>query len=443
MWRDLADAGRRDQRRPALQVVVDARLKDGSAGGVLTFVIGLASALSRLDDGDEEYLFLGQRDQTEWLSPYLSGRAHLISPATAERVHAAAGAATRARAAVGRRLPLLRSAWRRIARARSGGAVALAASDGTVESSGAEVLHFTFQGAFITEVPSLYQPWDLQHVHLPEFFTTDELRWRDAAYRRFSERAETVVVASRWGKEDVVRHLGVASTKVAIVEVPSVIDAYPTPGTDTLELIRRKFDLPPRFVYYPAQTWRHKNHLRLIEAVALLRDRDGIDIDLVCSGTQNEHFPACQAAVRRLRLEGRIRFLGFVEPAEIQALYRLARCLVFPSLFEGWGMPVVEAFFVGLPVACSNVTSLPDLVGDAALVFDPLDVEAIAAAISRLWQDDDLGVLLARRGRDTVARLDWPRTARTYRAHYRAAARRPLTTEDRLLLAHSFGIADP
>lgn len=441
MSNDLADGVEPDLGASPLRVVLDARLEDGRAGGVQMFVIGLAAALMQLNDGTKDYRFLGQRGQAGWLMPFLADDSQLISPALQEG-EIVPSPLRRARSAVGRRVPLVRSAWRRIVGARGGGGVALPTSDGTIEAIGADVVHFTFQGAFITETASIYQPWDLQHVYLPEFFTPQECRWREAAYRAFSERAETVVVASRWAKDDVVRHLGIAPSKVAIVEVPPVIDAYPTPDAEMVDLVRRRFELPSRFVYYPAQTWRHKNHERLLEAIALLRDRDGLDVQLVCSGAQNAHFPAIQAAVRRLHLEERIQFLGFVEPIEIQALYRLARGLVFPSLFEGWGLPVVEAFSVGLPVVCSNVTSLPDLVGDAALLFDPLDVDAMAAAISRVWQDDELGELLASRGRGVAARLDWHETAMTYRALYRAAGGRSLSPEDRQLLARSFGVAD-
>lgn len=425
----------------SLGVAVDARLEDGRAGGVQQFVIGLASALSALDDGDEEYAFFGRPGEAGWLLPYLAGPCRLMDIAGAAAVPPHRHRIDQVRRAVGHRLPAVRTAWRRLVRGGRREPIVIPSSDGTIEAAGVQVVHFTFQGAFITGVPSIYQPWDLQHLHLPEFFTDDQRRWREVAYPLFCERADLVIVASEWARQDVVSHLGIPSSKIAIVEVPPVLRAYPVPDAATVEETRLELHLPPRFIYYPAQTWPHKNHIRLLEAIALIRDRHGVDVDLVCSGSQNAHFAEIERTVRRLRLQERIRFLGFVEPIEIQSLYRLARCMVFPSLFEGWGLPVVEAFSVGLPVACSNVTSLPAMVGDAALLFDPRDVDAIAEAMLALWQDEGLRATLANRAYQVVGRFDWGHTARTFRAHYRSIGGRELTPDDRELVARSMGAA--
>jgi glycosyltransferase involved in cell wall biosynthesis len=129
-----------------------------------------------------------------------------------------------------------------------------------------------------------------------------------------------------------------------------------------------------------------------------------------------------------------MRFVGYVSPLDLRCLYRLARFLVFPSLFEGGGMPVFEAFAAGVPVACSNVTCLPRQAGDAALLFEPRDRAAMADALVRTWGDGALRSDLVRRGRDRVARFTWDRTARIYRAHYRQIAGRTLGEEDRALL---------
>lgn len=425
----------------SLRVAVDAWLEDGRAGGVQQSVIGLASALSDLEDGDEEYAFLSRPGDEGWLLPYLAGPCRLMDTAVATTAPPYLHRVGRIRRAVGHRLPAARTAWRRLRRAMRPEPIVIPSSDGTIEAAGVDVVHFTFQEAFITDIPSIYQPWDLQHLHLPEFFTEDQRRWREVAYPLFCERANLVIVASEWAKQDVVRRLGIAPSKVAIVEMPPVLSAYPVPDAPTVQRIRLELRLPPQFMFYPAQTWPHKNHIRLFEAIALIRDGHGIDIDIVCSGTQNAHFAEIERTVRRLGLQDRIRFLGFVEPIEIQSLYRLARCMVFPSLFEGWGLPVVEAFSVGLPVACSSVTSLPAMVGDAALLFDPRDVDAMAEAIVAVWQDEGLRATLASRGYQVIGRFDWGRTARTFRAHYRSIGGRELTPDDQELVARSMGAA--
>ena len=118
-------------------------------------------------------------------------------------------------------------------------------------------------------------------------------------------------------------------------------------------------------------------------------------------------------------------------------MYRMARCMVFPSGFEGWGLPVVEAFHEGTPVACANTTSLPEVAGDAALLF-PIDSPiAIAEQLVRLWRDDALRARLSALGRARAASLSWTHSARVFRAHYRHIARRRLHEEDRELLKES------
>jgi glycosyltransferase involved in cell wall biosynthesis len=341
----------------------------------------------------------------------------------------------RLRHSLSERAPALRAAWRSIRPRLAQLAVEVAASDGTIEAAGIDVMHFTYQDAFTTHVPSIYQPWDLQHVHLPEFFSEAERRWRHVAYNTFCQQARLVVVASIWTRHDVIEAFGVNAQKIAVVGVPGVNSAHEKPTHDALLEVRRAFSLPSQFMLYPAQTWAHKNHLRLLAAIAMLRDERGIDVHLVCTGTRNAHFGRIQAEIRRLDLEPNVQFIGFVEPAQVRALYVLARAMVFPSLFEGWGLPLLEAFEAGLPVACSNVTSLPALVDHAALVFDPTDLRAMADAIARLWRDDDLGHVLSERGRRIAAGYDWDHTARMYRALYRMTAGRPLSAADVALVA--------
>ena len=138
-----------------------------------------------------------------------------------------------------------------------------------------------------------------------------------------------------------------------------------------LEEIRSRLSLPDSFLFYPAQPWPHKNHELLLEALALVRERTGTTIPLVCSGAPPGHFHQVRDRAIELGFATTTIFPGFVSPKELRGLYELATALVFPSRFEGWGLPVCEAFSAGLPVASSSATGLPDLVGDAGLIFDP------------------------------------------------------------------------
>jgi glycosyltransferase involved in cell wall biosynthesis len=172
----------------------------------------------------------------------------------------------------------------------------------------------------------------------------------------------------------------------------------------------------------------------LLAALAALRTR-GVDNDLVCSGRLTGHYPAIQRRVRELGLESRVHFVGYVDAADLAELYRRARALVFPSWFEGWGLPVVEAFAFDLPVACADNTCLPEVAGGAAALFDPGKPETMVQAILEVWSDEAARVALVEGGRRRAAELSWSRTARIYRAVYRRVAGRSLSDEDRELLA--------
>jgi glycosyltransferase involved in cell wall biosynthesis len=238
-----------------------------------------------------------------------------------------------------------------------------------------------------------------------------------------------------WGKRDLISSYGLGVDKVSVVPWGSVLPSYPAPSEADLEALRSRLGLPDSFLLYPGQTWPHKNHERLLEALARIRDDTGTAIPLVCPGRRSRHYRRIERRVRELDLAETTRFPGFVSPVELRGLYELALALVFPSRFEGWGLPVCEAFSAGLPVAASSATSLPDLVGDAGLLFNPDDPDEIGERVMRLWRDEGLRATLAERGRRRGEELTFEHTARLFRAHYRQLSRQPLTDEDRILLA--------
>jgi glycosyltransferase involved in cell wall biosynthesis len=425
----------RDGAEHQFVVGIDARLRSGQPGGVEQFIIGLASGLSRLEDGPEQYLFLTLPGEDAWLRRHLHGRCKLASrPRRLRARQWMTGTLPRRAVEVAPWLLRIRRIVRTVAPSALQG---LPSSDGTLESAGSALIHFPMQSAFLTPVPSIYQPWDLQHLHLPQFFTSDVRAARERSYREHCRRAELVVVASSWAKNDLMERYGLPVEKIAVIPVPPPLAAYQPLSDAVVSDTVSRLGLPDRFLFYPAQTWEHKNHLRLLQALAIIRTRYRADIPVVCSGRQNDHFREIEMEVKRLGLGRQVRFLGFVSQDEVQAIYRRSHGLIFPSLFEGWGLPVVEALSVGLPVACARVTSLPELVGDAALLFDPREPSDIADAMWRLWTDDPHRQKLAERGVNRVEGLDWLNTAQIFRAHYRRLARQPLDSHDLELVAGS------
>jgi glycosyltransferase involved in cell wall biosynthesis len=231
-----------------------------------------------------------------------------------------------------------------------------------------------------------------------------------------------VLVASEFVRHDVINAFGIEPERVAVVH----------PGSPLPPAVARVENASP-FALFPAQTWQHKNHARLIDALAILRSR-GTDVTLVCPGQPNVRDREVSRHAQLRGVKDLIQFPGFVSAEQLADLFSAARCLVFPSLFEGFGFPVLEAFVAGVPVACSNTTSLPEVAGDAAVLFDPTDAEAIADAVGRLWTDDSLRATLAERGTARAQLYTWDNLARSCRALYRAAAGQTLDPTDVLLL---------
>lgn len=411
-----------------LRVCLDARLLSGTSGGVEQVVIGLAEGLAQLNDGDEEYVFLAYADSTDWLRPHLAGPCRFLIDETREqhpdplpwkRLAKRIPAARYVR----NNLPQIGPLRPKIPR-----------SSGLIEHEGVDVMHFTTQRGFFTQIPSVYHPHDLQHLHMPEYFSRRARAEREATYRALCWQADMVAVASEWVKQDLIQNYELQGDKVRVIPLAPPLQAYPEPSQAEMLRTHSKYGLPDTFLYYPAQTWPHKNHVPLLRALALLRDRDGLRLPLVCSGQTTSYLRRILSEARKLRLND-VTFLGFVTPLELQCLYRLCRGVVIPTLFEAGSFPMMEAFSVGAPVACSNVTSLPEQAGDAALVFDPTDPWQMADAIRRLWTDPELRTTLVGRARGRIRSARWTDTARVFRAHYRRLAGREPTEADLDLLS--------
>ena len=165
-----------------------------------------------------------------------------------------------------------------------------------------------------------------------------------------------------------------------------------------------------------------KNRGRLLQAFGRLRAR-GLEHTLAVAGQRAWRFEGEEPLAGRLGLADAVRFLGYVPPADLPALYSAADLFVFPSLYEGFGLPALEALACGTPVVTSSVSALPEVVGDAALQVDPLDVEALAEAMERLLRDDGLRADLRERGLRRAEEFSWERTARQTLAVYERATR--------------------
>lgn len=256
---------------------------------------------------------------------------------------------------------------------------------------------------------------DIQHEHFPEFFTPEQVADRRKHFLSSATAAAAVCVADEWTRRDILCHLPIPPEKVHAIPLAPTWEAKPSAPRALEEVMSGTSEQwPEAFIYYPAQTWAHKNHLRLFEALARLRE-EGLVVPLLCTGHLNEHYPQLERRLEELDLSRQVRFLGLVSEAAVQALYLAARAVVVPTLFEGGaGIPVLEAMAMGRPLAASKVCGIPEAVGDAGLLFDPMDPADMAGAIRRLWLDRDLATGLGLRGQARMQARSWSRTAAAY-----------------------------
>jgi glycosyltransferase involved in cell wall biosynthesis len=185
---------------------------------------------------------------------------------------------------------------------------------------------------------------------------------------------------------------------------------------------RIKYALPDEFIFYPAATWPHKNHIKLLEAISILRKKYVFEKKLVLIGIPMNNHSRIMDTVKRLNLRKQVIFLHFVPFSDLPVIYNLSTIIVFPSLFEGFGIPLIEAMNVGLPIACSDRTSIPEIVDDAGIYFNPDSAEDIAEKIFLLWQDNDMKRELIRKGFGRAGLSKWKETVEKTVTAYNLAA---------------------
>lgn len=260
---------------------------------------------------------------------------------------------------------------------------------------------------------------DLIFHHFPATFPGPAQRALDLLVPAAARRSTRVIAISEATKRDLIETYSIDAGKIDVVHLGAGFrePAHPTPADE----LRERFELSQRpIVLTIAAALVHKNIDRVLEAVAALRDRE-IDVELVMIGHAGLERDNLLAKAEELGVGNRLTMTGWVSDEELAGFYAMADCFVFASLLEGFGIPVLEAMQRDLPVASSNAGSLPEVVGDAALMFDPLRVDEIAGAIERLLGDNALRESLVSRGRLQAAQFTWERAAKGTWDSYLAA----------------------
>jgi glycosyltransferase involved in cell wall biosynthesis len=271
----------------------------------------------------------------------------------------------------------------------------------------------------LVRCPFIVTIHDCIHLRFPQYLPNQLApRYARTMMRSSATRARRVLTVSQASKLDIVEELHIPGDKVEVI-YNALDERLATPPTGAeLARVRDRYQLEAPFILYTGNIKPHKNLDRLIEAYALLRRQGVTEARLLIIGDEISKYPNLRRLVHRHQLHPHVRFLGFVSDEMLAILYRLATVFVFPSLYEGFGLPPLEAMAAGTPVIASNVSSLPEVVGDAALLIDPMDPRDIANAMARVIREPQLRADLVARGHERVRAFSWERSAARVREVY-------------------------
>jgi len=263
-------------------------------------------------------------------------------------------------------------------------------------------------------LPSVVTLYDVISARYPEYLPSPGARLVFEVTTRLALAvSRQILTLSEASRGDLLALYGVRPDRITVTPLAADATFRPLPPDDTGP-VRARLELPQTFVLYLGINKPHKNLVRLVEAwaqVAAMGIPDTQYPVLILAGREDPRYPQARRRVAELGLDSRVRFLGDVAEADLPALYNLATLFVFPSLYEGWGLPVLEAMACGTPVVCGNRSSLPEVAGNAARLVDPTDVGAIAGALRELLADPEQRAAMRQRGLEQAARFSWDRVA--------------------------------
>ena len=283
-----------------------------------------------------------------------------------------------------------------------------------IEKLGIELFHFpSFIASLRIDVPSVVTVHDLCFALFPESFSV----LRGAYYRfmipRSVRRCDSVIADSESTRNDVVKRLPVDAYRVGAVHLGVDPARFYHVADETKRAnLRERHDFPDEFILYVGTLEPRKNIPRLIRAFAYGVVAKGLPHHLVIAGRKGWKYDEIFREVRALNLEDKVTFPGYIEPAELATLYSMARALAYPSLYEGFGLPCLEAMSCGTPVVTSDRSSLPEIMDDCGLIVDPTSVDSIAGALHKICSDNECRRELSERGNKRARHFSWLTTAK-------------------------------
>ncbi len=236
------------------------------------------------------------------------------------------------------------------------------------------------------KIPSIVTMHDVQELHYPEFFSSEKRLKRAIKYKYAIDNASAVVVSVAHVKRDIVKFFNKPESSIYVC-LYNVKDLWVNEFNEKDIVNLEKYGVSDNFILYPAVTWEHKNHLKLIEAIYYLKKEKKIKTELICTGYKTDFYKIIQSKITKLGLQSQIKFLGVVPNRVLYSLYKKAKGVVIPTLYEAESIPLMECLILNVPVVCSNVTSLPATMGNDEFLFNPNDYLDIANKIYLLLTD--------------------------------------------------------
>ena len=287
-----------------------------------------------------------------------------------------------------------------------------------------DVLHVQFTAPPFSPCPVVVSIHDLSFEHLPQTFTWRSRKQLRITVRRTARQASQVIALSEYARNDIVETYQIRPDKISVIPLSAGDHFRPIIDEEELQRVRQTYGIEGEYMLSVGAIQPRKNLGRLVAAYSHLRDAkpEGKLPKLVLAGKCAWLYDETLRAIKELSLSESIILTGYVPEGDLPALYSGALCFIYPSYFEGFGLPPLEAMQCGVPVIVGNRTSLPEVVGDAGVLVDPFDVNALAAAIEKVISDSDLRARLSVQGLARAKIFEWRETARQTLAVYQKAA---------------------
>jgi glycosyltransferase involved in cell wall biosynthesis len=286
-----------------------------------------------------------------------------------------------------------------------------------------DVLHAQYTSPPFVTCKVIVTIHDIAYEHFPQFFPLHQRAWLKSLIRISARKADHIITASEYSKRDIVRTYGIAEEKVTVTYYASSDEFFPTDKEFAKGILARKYGIEGNFILYLGRLQGRKNLVRLVAAYARFR-KSGCQHKLVLAGKQDSLSQAVRSQIQLLKLENEVLLPGYVPRNDMPAFYNAADVFVYPSLYEGFGLPVVEAMACGIPVITSRSSSLEEIAGSAALLVDPLDEASIEGALERVLENGELRAQLSHAGLARSRDFDFKNTARRTIAVYESVAGR-------------------